>query len=194
LHIAIIDYGAGNTQSVIFALNRLGIEPALTSNPTELLAADKIILPGVGHALTAMNALKAKGLDKLIPQLKQPVLGICLGQQLMCRFSEEGNVPCLGIFDVEVKLFPATEKVPHMGWNEVKHNETGLYANLKSNERFYHVHSYYVPVIPATTGVCEYILPFSASMQKGNFFAVQYHPEKSGKAGEKVLESFLMGN
>ncbi len=191
MDITIVDYGAGNTQSVIFALNRLGINPILSSEPSELLAADKVILPGVGHALAAMNALKEKGLDILIPQIKQPVLGICLGQQLMCRFSEEGNVPCLGIFDADVKLFPATEKVPHMGWNQVKHGASGLYKGLEDSCSFYHVHSYYVPVNEFTTGVCDYILPFSTSMQKDNFYAVQFHPEKSGLIGEQLLSNFL---
>ncbi len=191
MKIAIIDYNAGNTQSVIFALQRLGVTPMLTRNPADLLAADKVIFPGVGHAQTAMNTLMEFGLDKLIPELKQPVLGICLGQQLMCSFSEEGNTHCLGIFDVPVKLFTSEQKVPHMGWNTVSNLKSSLYEGINEGAYFYHVHSYYTPVNPFTTGVCNYITPFSASMQKANFYAAQFHPEKSGKDGEQFLRNFL---
>ncbi|MES2628769.1 MAG: imidazole glycerol phosphate synthase subunit HisH [Bacteroidota bacterium] len=191
MKLAIIDYNAGNTQSVIFALNRLGIEPVLTADHAELQSADKVILPGVGHARSAMDALIYKGLDKLIPELKQPVLGICLGQQLMCRFSEEGNTDCLGIFDLPVKLFAPTEKVPHMGWNQVDQLKGKLFEGIDSGEYFYHVHSYYVPLSEFATAQCDYILPFSTALNRDNFYATQFHPEKSGKAGESVLRNFI---
>lgn len=180
MKLVIIDYGAGNTQSVKFALQRLGIQPLLTDNAGEILSADKVIFPGVGHAKSAMSVLRQKQLDILIPQLKQPLLGICLGMQLMCKFSEEGNTHCLGIFNESVKLFEPKLKVPHMGWNTVH-----------SSEYYYFVHSYYVPVNHHTTLTCNYITDFSAAIQKENFYGVQFHPEKSGKAGEVFLKKFL---
>lgn len=191
MQVAIIDYNAGNTRSVIFALNRLGIDPVLTADKELLQKADKVILPGVGHARSAMEALRYKGLDKLIPQLRQPVLGICLGQQLMCSFSEEGNTDCLGIFDLEVKLFPAEEKVPHMGWNQVGKLNGPLFNGIEDNEFFYHVHSYYVPQNEFAIAECDYILPFATAIQRDNFYATQFHPEKSGLAGEKLLKNFI---
>lgn len=188
MDIIIIDYGAGNTQSVKFALQRLGVEPILSSNAEDITKANKVIFPGVGHAKAAMDVLRQKKLDVLIPELKQPLLGICLGMQLLCTHSEEGDVPCLGVFSETVKLFPPKQKVPHMGWNGVTgnwlvpHNEATYY---------YFVHSYYVPVNQHTTLTCDYIQPFSAAMQKDNFYAVQFHPEKSGDAGVALLQQFL---
>jgi len=181
MKLVIINYGAGNTQSVKFAFQRLGITPVLSDSKEEILSADKIIFPGVGHAKAAMDVLKQKGLDIIIPQLKQPVLGICLGMQLMCRFSEEGNTDCLGIFDESVKLFEPKLKVPHIGWNKTDGN----------NEWYYFVHGYYVPQNEFTTFSCNYITQFSAAIQKENFSAVQFHPEKSGKAGENFLKIFI---
>lgn len=186
--MVIIDYGAGNTQSVKFALQRLGAEPVLSGDRDEILGADKVIFPGVGHAKAAMSSLKEKELHLLIPQLKQPVLGICLGMQLMCRFSEEGNTECLGILNEQVKLFPAALKVPHTGWNTVSGN--CKLANADA-DWFYFVHSYYVPQNSNTTLSCNYILDFSAAIQKDNFYGVQFHPEKSGAAGDKLLHQFL---
>lgn len=191
MKIAIINYNAGNTQSVIFALNRLGIDPILTDDRELLRSADRVILPGVGHARAAMTALREKGLDTLIPSLKQPVLGVCLGQQLMCRYSEEGATNCLGIFEGDVKLFPATEKVPHMGWNQVNNLKGKLFDGINEGEFFYHVHSYYVPLNEFSIAECDYILPFATAMNKDNFYAVQFHPEKSGKVGEKLLKNFV---
>jgi glutamine amidotransferase len=180
MKLVIIDYGAGNTQSVKFAFQRLGTQPLLTDNAEEILSADKVIFPGVGHAKAAMEVLVQKQLNALIPQLKQPVLGICLGMQLMCKFSEEGNTDCLGIFEESVKLFEPRLKVPHMGWNTVH-----------SSEYYYFVHSYYVPVNPHTTLTCNYITDFSAAIQKNNFYGAQFHPEKSGNQGESFLQQFL---
>ncbi|UPT65936.1 MAG: imidazole glycerol phosphate synthase subunit HisH [Sphingobacteriales bacterium JAD_PAG50586_3] len=179
MKVVIINYGAGNTQSVRYAFERLGITPVLSDDAAEILSADKVIFPGVGHAKPAMEILEQKNLHTLIPMLKQPVLGICLGMQLMCKFSEEGNTPCLGIFDEQVKRFEPTLKVPHIGWNTV------------NNNWYYFVHSYYVPVNEFTTEQCNYITNFSAAMKKGNFYAVQYHPEKSGKGGEELLQKFI---
>lgn len=181
MKLVIINYGAGNTQSVKFAFQRLGITPVLSDNKEEILSADKIIFPGVGHAKAAMDVLKQKGLDVIIPQLKQPVLGICLGMQLMCRFSEEGNTDCLGIFNQNVKLFEPKLKVPHIGWNKTEGND----------DWYYFVHSYYVPKNEFTTLSCNYITEFSTVIQKDNFYAVQFHPEKSGKAGEQFLKNFI---
>jgi imidazole glycerol-phosphate synthase subunit HisH len=190
--ISVIKYNAGNIRSVAFALERLGVEFAITDNPEEIRKADKVIFPGVGEASTTMKYLKDHKLDNVIRELKQPVLGICLGMQLMCAYSEENNTPCLGIFDETVKLFvpQKNEKVPHMGWNSITLTNGWMMNSL--NEQFvYFVHSYYVPVNENTSAVTEYIQPFSASMKKNNFYAVQFHPEKSSSAGEKVLQSFL---
>lgn len=181
MKVVIIDYGAGNTQSVKFAFQRLGITPILTDDKTEILSADKIVFPGVGHAKAAMDVLKQKGLDVLIPTLKQPVLGICLGMQLMCKFSEEGNTDCLGIINESVKLFEPKLKVPHIGWNRTDGN----------SDWYYFVHSYYVPKNEFTTQTCNYIAEFSAAIRRDNFYAVQFHPEKSGKAGEELLKKFI---
>lgn len=186
----IIDYGAGNTQSVKFALQRLGVEPVLSSDKEEITSADKIIFPGVGHARAAMKVLNANGLSELIPQLKQPVLGICLGMQLFCKRSEEGDTRCLGILNETVKLFEPKLKVPHTGWNSV----TGQWPLASDNDWYYFVHSYYVPVCGNTVLTCNYIHNFSAGIQKNNFYGVQFHPEKSGPAGELSLKKFLQLN
>lgn len=192
MELAIIKYNAGNIQSVSFALERLGIDFKITDDKEEIQKADKIIFPGVGEASTTMTYLKNKKIDQLILNLKQPVLGICLGMQLMCAHSEENDTPCLGIFPDSVKRFvPASDmKVPHMGWNQLLLNNSWLDKALE-NQNAYFVHSYYVPVNPYTSAVTKYINPFSAAMHRGNFYAVQFHPEKSAKAGELVLKSFL---
>lgn len=190
--IAVIKYNAGNIRSVAFALERLNLDFVITDNHEEIRKADKVIFPGVGEASTTMAYLKAHNLDKVIKELKQPVLGICLGMQLMCAHSEENDTPCLGIFDETVKLFipKNKEKVPHMGWNSLALSNSWIDPSL--NDQFvYFVHSYYVPLNSHTSAITEYILPFSAAMKKDNFYAVQFHPEKSATVGEKVLRSFL---
>ncbi|WP_390456478.1 imidazole glycerol phosphate synthase subunit HisH [Chryseobacterium sp. Alg-005] len=188
--IAIIKYNGGNVNSVQNALKRLNADSIITDEPRLIRKADKVIFPGVGEASSTMTSLKEKGLDKLIPALTQPVLGICLGMQLMCKNTEEGNTNGLGIFDVNVKKFPAGYIVPHMGWNTISNMQSELFSALKEDD-FYFVHSYYGELSEYTTSVCDYILPFSASLQKNNFFATQFHPEKSGKTGNKVLQNFL---
>lgn len=189
--IAIIDYNAGNIQSVRFALNRLGIEPVLTNNTEQLLNAEKVIFPGVGEAGTAMKFLKEKNLDKLIPKLSQPVLGICLGLQLMCQHSEESNTDCLKIFPVKVKKFNPVLKVPHVGWNNISKLKSPLFSNCNENSFVYYVHSYYAETGEHTITETNYINPFSAALQKNNFYAVQFHPEKSSAVGEQILKNFL---
>ena len=189
--IAIIDYDAGNVKSVQNALKKLGFEAVITSDIEKIKNADKVIFPGVGEASSAMKKLKERGLDTIIPNLKQPVLGICLGMQLMCNASEEGNTKALGIFDCEVKLFPNSDIVPHMGWNNVAEMKGKLLENISETNNFYFVHSYYAEVGERTTSVCDYITPFSATLEKDNFYAAQFHPEKSGDAGFKLLENFL---
>jgi imidazole glycerol-phosphate synthase subunit HisH len=189
--IAIIRYNAGNITSVQNALNRLGYESIITDDETEIRKADKVIFPGVGEASTAMQYLQERKLDVLIKSLTQHVLGICLGQQLMCSFSEENNTTCLGIFDATVKLFPPTELVPHMGWNNVEASNSELFEGITINDNFYFVHSYYATICENTIATCNYILPFSAAMQKDNFYATQFHPEKSADVGERVLRNFL---
>lgn len=195
MKIAVIDYCAGNVQSVLFALKRSGAEGFLTADAEEIRTADKVIFPGVGEAGSAMNILKETKLDKVIPQLKQPVLGICLGMQLLCEFSEESNTTCMGIFKVKVKKFisPAEQniKIPHVGWNSIHSMKNSVFSGMKAEDYFYFVHSYYVEKCKNTSAVCDYILPFSAALQKDNFHAVQFHPEKSGVAGEKLLKNFL---
>lgn len=190
--IAIIKYNAGNVTSVENAISRLGFDSVITDDFDKIKSADKVIFPGVGHAVSAMNYLQNKGLDKLILSLEQPVLGICLGQQLMCNFSDEGGTKCLGIFNVSVKKFPAADIVPHMGWNTIQDLKTELFQNVKENSDVYFVHSYYCEVSENTSAVCDYILPFSASLQKNNFYATQFHPEKSGSIGETILKNFLL--
>ncbi len=192
MKLAIIKYNAGNIQSVSFALERLGVDFTITDNAEEIMKADKVLFPGVGEASTTMQYLRDKKLDQLVPSLKQPVLGICLGMQLMCRYSEENNTTCMGIFDEEVKLFVPKDdlKVPHMGWNNVV-KANGWLDPAIENQYAYFVHSYYVPVNAYTSAVTEYITPFSSAMHRDNFYAAQFHPEKSAKAGELVLKSFL---
>ncbi|AZI31879.1 imidazole glycerol phosphate synthase subunit HisH [Kaistella carnis] len=189
--IAIIDYVAGNVKSVENAVRKLGYETLITSNPEEIKNADKVIFPGVGEASTAMNYLKSLKLNELIPTLKQPFLGICLGQQLLCDFSEEGNTKCLGIFDLKVKQFPATDIVPHMGWNNLQKISGKLLNGISEDDNFYFVHSYYCEIGENTTSECDYILPFSATLQKDNFYGTQFHPEKSGDVGSLILQNFL---
>lgn len=192
MKIVIIKYNAGNVQSVKFALNRLNIEPLVTDDPEQILSADKVIFPGVGEASSAMRYLKDRNLNQLIKSLKQPTLGICLGLQLMCQFSEEGATECMGIFDATVKRFTSHMKVPHMGWNNIKFNNTPLGRQLPDDPYLYYVHSYYATMSEDTIATTEYIHPFSAALQKDNFYAVQAHAEKSGKAGEMILKNFLL--
>lgn len=213
MKVVVVKYNAGNIFSVIHALQRMGVEPLLTDNAEELRSADRVIFPGQGEASNAMHYLRERGLDRIIPSLTNPVLGICIGQQLMCRHSEEGDVDCLGIFDAEVKRFVPLrheDKIPHMGWNTLhpvqneelrmknKSNQSENKGNSGSSlfegldgEFVYFVHSYYVPVCQHTAAVTEYIHPFSAAMQKDNFFATQFHPEKSGRVGQQILRNFL---
>jgi len=189
--IAIIKYNAGNIQSVQNALNRLGVESVITDDKTTILNADKVIFPGVGEASSAMNYLKQRELDKVIRSIKQPFLGICLGLQLMSKNSEEGNTDCLGIFDTKVKLFPPKLKVPHIGWNNLKSSDVELFKGIRSSEDFYFVHSYYAELCEETIAVTDYIKPISAALQKNNFYATQFHPEKSASVGEKLLKNFI---
>lgn len=191
MNVAIIRYNAGNVQSVIFAMERLGIDPVLTDDAEVIANADKVIFPGVGEASTTMAYLKEKKLDLLIKNLKQPVLGICLGMQLLCKHSEENNTECIGIFDNQVKLFPPKEKVPHTGWNNISNLKSLLLNNLQPEPFVYYVHSYYAELSTETIATTNYILPFSAALQKNNFYAVQFHPEKSAEAGEIILQNFL---
>lgn len=192
MRVGIIKYNAGNIRSVTFALERLGIDYVVTDVPEEIQKADKVIFPGVGEANTTMKYLSDHRLDRVIRELKQPVLGICLGMQLLCAHSEENNTPCLGIFPETVKLFKPEnkEKVPHMGWNSLALAQRWI--DPAADEQFvYFVHSYYVPVNEYTSAITYYIHPFSSAMRKGNFYAVQFHPEKSAAVGEKILLSFL---
>ena len=202
MKVAIVDYKAGNIYSVIHALERLGINPVLTDDPEIISKADKVLFPGQGEARQAMQQLRSRGLDKVICELQQPILGICIGQQLMCRHSEEGDTECLGIFDVDVKRFQPQrheDKVPHMGWNSLRFTQgeglrvkdKGLFKGFKGGEFVYFVHSFYVPECPWTIATTDYIQPFSAALHRDNFYATQFHPEKSGSVGEKILKNFL---
>jgi len=191
MNVAIIKYNAGNVQSVIYALQRLGLEPRLTDDPEYIASADKVIFPGQGEASSAIRYLKSRKLDELIVHLKQPVLGICIGLQLMCSHSEEGDTPCLGIFKEKVKKFPPKDKVPHIGWNTLETRQGKLLQGLREDAFLYYVHSYYAELGPETVGETHYILPFSAVMEKDNFYAIQAHPEKSGHDGELILKNFL---
>ena len=197
MKVAIIKYNAGNIMSVDYALQRLGNNPVVTNNPELIKSADKVIFPGVGEASTTMNFLKKENLDKLIRSLKQPVLGICLGMQLMCKHSEENDTPCIGIFDEPVRRFipePGTEsinKVPQMGWNSIYKLKGEVFKNIPEDSYVYFVHSYYTATGKDTIALCDYIQPFSAALHKDNFYATQFHPEKSGKVGSVILENFL---
>ncbi len=192
MKVAVIKYNAGNIRSVAFALERLSVEFDITDNAEDIKKADKVIFPGVGEASTTMHYLKEKKLSQLIIDLKQPVLGICLGMQLMCSHSEENDTPCLGIFEETVRQFAYRKdfKVPHMGWNSLTETKGWLESGLE-DQFVYFVHSYYIDVNPYTVAVTDYNKPFSAAMKKDNFYAVQFHPEKSAKAGEVVLDLFL---
>jgi len=189
--IAIIKYNGGNVSSVQNSLNRLNIESVVTNDFDLIRNADKVIFPGVGEASSTMKLLKEKGLHQLIPTLIQPVLGICLGMQLMCKNNEEGNTVGMGIFDIDVKKFPATDIVPHMGWNTISDFRSDIFSGIEEKSDVYFVHSYYCELSENTTSVCDYILPFSASLQKDNFYAMQFHPEKSGDVGSRLLQNFL---
>lgn len=189
--IAIIKYNAGNITSVKNAVERLGYDCKVTDNISEIRSAAKVIFPGVGEAGSAMAHLKEKRLDEVIQSLVQPTLGICLGLQLMCRHSQEGKTTCLGIFDSEVKKFPALDIVPHMGWNNLKTEGSPIFTGFGKEDAVYFVHSYYAELCTETIASCNYILPFSAAMQKENFYATQFHPEKSGDVGERILKNFL---
>ena len=193
MEIAIIKYNAGNVASVMYALDRIGQKYVWTDDPEQIKKADKVIFPGVGEASTAMAYLKEKGLDQVIKGLKQPVLATCIGMQLLCKHSEEGDVDCIGVFDVEVKKFESKDlKIPHVGWNSiVSKGENPLMNGLKEEEFVYFVHSFYAPLNAYTTAVCEYVQPFSAMLHKDNFYAAQIHAEISGKAGEQILKNFL---
>ena len=191
MNIVIIDYGAGNTQSVKYALKRLGCNSILTSDKEVISSSDKVIFPGVGQAGSAMKKLKSKGLDLVIPELKQPVLGICLGMHLMCNFSEEGNADCLKIFDSNVKKFNNSLKVPQIGWNTVFNLKTSLFDSINENEYMYLVHSYYVPIITDTVATTNYGINYSTAIKKNNFTGVQFHPEKSGSMGGVILKNFI---
>lgn len=198
MKVAIVKYNAGNIYSVVHALKRLGVEPVVTDDAALLRSADKVLFPGQGEARQAMTYLRDHGLDEVIRSLQQPVLGICIGQQLMCRHSEEGDTDCLGIFPVDVLRFQPQlheQKVPHMGWNQAFVNKPkGAGYELETlveDEYYYFIHSFYVPVCEFTAATCDYIVPFSASLRRDNFFATQFHPEKSGAAGERLLRRFL---
>lgn len=189
--IAIVKYNAGNISSVKNALDRLQVESVISDDPEVLQAADKVIFPGVGEASTAMQYLRERGLDKVLINLKQPVLGICLGLQLMCEWSEEGDTTALGIFVTRVKKFPPEDKVPHIGWNSFSRLEGPLFKDIEAADDVYYVHSYYAEVNPETIGSCTYITEFACALQKDNFYATQFHPEKSADVGEQILKNFL---
>ncbi|MBQ9260554.1 MAG: imidazole glycerol phosphate synthase subunit HisH [Prevotella sp.] len=194
MEVAIVKYNAGNIYSVVNALKRMGIEPLLTDDPELLKKADRVLFPGQGEAKGAMEYLKARGLDAVIRDLKQPVFGICVGQQLLCKHSEEGDVDCIGIFDAPVVRFRPErheDKVPCMGWNKLYNTKSPLMEGLGDDPYVYFVHSYYVPVCEETIATADYILPYSASMHKDNFYTCQFHPEKSGTVGERILRNFL---
>jgi glutamine amidotransferase len=194
MNIAIIKYNAGNIQSVLYALERLGVKAAVTDDPSILATSDKVIFPGVGEASTAMAYLKARNLDQLICSLKQPVLGICLGMQLMCQHSAENDTPCLGIFDEQVLAFKSNEatiKVPQIGWNTISNLKTCLFNGVEENSFTYFVHGYYAGLGNNSIATTNYILDYSSALQKNNFYGVQFHPEKSASVGEKIIQNFL---
>lgn len=191
MKLVIIDYGAGNIKSIQFAFKRLGVDAVLTNNVDKIQNADKVIFPGVGEASSAMNKLRESGLDKVIPTLKQPVLGICLGMQLMCTSSEEGNTEGLGIFDVEIKRFSNELKVPQMGWNTISNLKSDLFKGIKEDEYMYLVHSYYAEDCKYAIAATDYGINYATALHKDNFYGTQFHPEKSGVEGEKILKNFL---
>lgn len=191
MKVAIINYGAGNIQSIRFAFERLGVHPELTDDAGLIRSADRVIFPGVGEASSAMKKLRATSLDRLIPQLKQPVLGICLGMQLMCNYSEEGDTRGLGIFDVDVLRFNHGVKVPQIGWNSIDQLKSRLFRNINDKEFIYLVHSYYAPLCQETIAVSDYGLTYSTALRKDNFYGVQFHPEKSSDVGARILSNFL---
>jgi len=194
MKVVIIKYNAGNIRSVLFALERIGVNAIVSDDHDEIRSADRVIFPGVGEASSAMKYLKERGLDKLICSLTQPVLGICLGMQLMCAFSEENNTPCLGIFEQKVKLFPSAGlKIPQIGWNNIKQLKSHLFKDVTENAYMYFVHSYYVESCENAISMTDYVIDFSSAVHKNNFYAVQFHPEKSGEAGQKILENFIKG-
>ena len=195
MKVVIIKYNAGNIRSVLFALERIGVNAIVTDNPDEIRSADRVIFPGVGEASSAMKYLREKGLDKLICSLTQPVLGICLGMQLMCAHSEENDTECLGIFDQKVKLFPTKEgfKIPQIGWNNIIDLKSGLFGGVNEKAYMYFVHSYFVENCQNAIAKTDYVIEYSAAIQKNNFSAVQFHPEKSGEVGQKILENFIKG-
>ncbi len=191
MKLVIVKYNAGNIQSVLYALERIGMEATVTDDHSEIQKADKVIFPGVGEASTAMQYLQERGLDKVLRNLQQPVLGICLGMQLMCRHSEENDTTCLGIFDTMVKKFSGTLKIPQVGWNTVENISEPLFAGITTDPYCYFVHSYYAELCKETAAVTEYGVRFSSALQKNNFYGVQFHPEKSSDAGERILINFL---
>jgi len=191
MKIVIINYGAGNIQSIKFAIQRLGYEAVLSDNIDEIKKADKVIFPGVGEASSAMRKLKATSLDSLIPTLTQPVLGICLGMQLMCNYCEEGNTQGLGIFDCDVVKFNNSVKVPQIGWNQIENLKSDLFKGIKEKEYMYLVHSFYVPLNNEAIAITDYGIKYASALQKDNFYGTQFHPEKSSKAGEQILKNFL---
>ena len=194
MNVAIVKYNAGNVYSVTNSLKRLGVEPVLTDDADVLAKADCVLFPGQGEAKGAMAYLRERRLDEVIRNLKQPVLGICIGQQLLCRHSEEGDVDCIGVFDAEVKRFRPQrheDKVPQMGWNSIGNLKSGLFEGIEEGSHVYFVHSYYVPLCNDTIAITDYIQPYSAALHRDNFFTTQFHPEKSGDTGEKIIENFL---
>jgi glutamine amidotransferase len=191
MKVAVIKYNAGNIQSVRIALERLSLTPKVTDDPDIITRSDKVIFPGVGEASSAMEYLKERDLDQLLLNLKIPVLGICLGLQLMCRYSEENDTDCLGLFDTTVRRFPPGDKVPHMGWNTICNLKGSLFKDIPEKSFVYFVHSYFAETIPTTIAGTNYILDFASALEKDNYFAVQFHPEKSGSIGEKILKNFL---
>lgn len=191
MKIVIINYGAGNIQSIKFAIKRLGYKAVLTNDIEEIKSADKVIFPGVGEASSAMKKLRDSGLDKIIPTLKQPVLGICLGMQLMCNSSEEGNTKGLGIFDVDVVKFSNKVKVPQIGWNQISNLKSKLFIKITEKEHIYLVHSFYAPLCDETIAISDYDISYSAALQFDNFYGTQFHPEKSSLVGEQILKNFL---